>query len=611
MDKIFLEEKKKVKDVSKYAKNTLAELQKKLEEVGAANLARLRELREEGEFGPDFLMFLERLHEKNESFNIKDKFKRVEELGYLVKNPFFARIDLSEKKQVKKIYIGKFGLSDGKHNVTDWRAKVASVYYRYRYPQKNVYYDTPAGVEKRDLLLKRTYEIDNGELIKYYNNDLQLDENEIIIERIGKKTGGVLEDIVETIQKSQMDIIESDPRQICVVQGCVGSGKSTVAIHKLAHIFFNYPNLIHSERSIVVAKNQILVGYLSTLFPQLGIFDTNYKTVREILVNLIFREEIQVKTDLDTRGSIEISGLKNLKEVFRVINKIHAEYEKKIDDIFSTEEFETFGGYKYSPSLSPVENIEEILSELEEELSNQKDELKDLPNDSIKAYMRKENIKVLRKLIAKLTEMKNEIKIKVVAKVASRFGISINSTLNYNEALLYVYIYISLIGIYKHPIYEYCVVDEAQDFLPIEFALLSKVVLRGRFGVFGDLNQSLENGGISDWNELSEIIKEARSSVRYELSTNYRSTKPIVEFAKDILAPYTKKFLPYSINRAGKEPEIFYYDSEDGMIQAFLKNLENDVTETNKSVGVVCYDDSLLPKITEQIKNSVKDSEYY
>ncbi len=152
-------------------------------------------------------------------------------------------------------------------------------------------------------------------------------------------------------------------------------------------------------------------------------------------------------------------------------------------------------------------------------------------------------------------------------------------------------------------------VDEGQDFTPLEFALLSKVVLRGRFGIFGDLNQSLEKGGISNWEELFEIIKEAKSSARYELSTNYRSTKPIVEFAKKILAPHTKKFMPESINRVGKEPEVVYYDSEIEMTNVFLKNLKDDAAKTDKSIGVICYDEALMPKISAAIKKAVKDKD--
>lgn len=607
MDKIFIEEKRHVEKLKTFVKKTLSNLQEKLKAVGISNLDRLKELKTEGEFGPDFLMFLEQLHEKNASLNLKDKFKRLEELKYLFTQPYFARIDLKDKKHTQNIYIGKFGLSESGLSVTDWRAKIASVYYRYRYPQKDVYYDTPGGVERRDLLLKRTYEISDGELIKYYNNDIQLDENEIIIDRIGKKTGGVLEDIVETIQQSQMDIIESDPRQICIVQGCVGSGKSTVAIHKLAHIFFNYPNLIHSEKSIVVAKNQILVGYLSTLFPRLGIFDINYKTVREILVNLIFREQIQIKTDLDTRGNLKAFKLKDLKKLYVSLEKIHGSFEKKLSDIFKVTEFEPFGGYKYSTNMSPSENINEILTELEEELVNQKDELKELPTDSIKAYLCRENIKSLRKLVSKLSEMKNEIKTSGVPELAKSFGIDHKKSLNYAESILYVYIYLSLMGIQKHPTYEYCVVDEGQDFSPLEYAIMSKVILRGRFGIFGDLNQSLDPSGIEKWEDLFDIIKEARSSIRFELSTNYRSTRPIIEFARKILAPFTEDFMPESINRMGPEPSVKLVKTNDEIFNEFVSDIKKDAKKLDKSIGVICYDNLLFDRVSNELKKIIKN----
>src|SRR3989344_614999 len=314
-DNVLKKEKKHLEEtLSKieYAKDVVIQ---NIESIGKENLEKLIDLRDDPETsGTDFHFLLEQLHQKNLTFNIKDKYKKLDELSYLSKEPYFARIDLQDSSQLQKIYVGKFGYTEDIPIVTDWRAKIASVYYRYRYPQKNVKYETPLGVETRDLLLKSTYEIDDGSLVKYYNNDIQLDESEIIAEKIEKRTGGVLEDIVETIQEAQLDIIEADPRQICIVQGCVGSGKSTVAIHKLSHIFFNYPNLIHSEKSIVVAKNQILVGYLSTLFPSLRIFDIHYKTIREILVNLIFREQIQIRTDLDTPGDLMGFKLKDLKK---------------------------------------------------------------------------------------------------------------------------------------------------------------------------------------------------------------------------------------------------------------------------------------------------------
>jgi len=115
-----------------------------LESLGAGNIDRLRELRENSESGLDFLMFLEQLHEKNEAFNIKDKYQRLEEFEFLLTEPYFARIDLEDPATHKqeKLYIGKFGYTENSPVVIDWRARIASIYYRYRYPQKNVTFET-------------------------------------------------------------------------------------------------------------------------------------------------------------------------------------------------------------------------------------------------------------------------------------------------------------------------------------------------------------------------------------------------------------------------------------------------------------------------------------
>lgn len=607
MDKILAEERRIISTLKSKINQKRSEVQEKLEKLGMSNLERLREIRET-EYGADFQMFLEELHEKNLGLNVKSKFKRLEELTYLADQPFFARIDLSEEssRKIDKVYIAKFGLPESVPSITDWRAKIASVYYRYRYPQKDVYYETPQGIQKRDLLLKRTFEIENGELVKYYNNDIQLDENSVIIEKIEKKTGGVLEDIVETIQLAQMDIIESDPRQVCIVQGCVGSGKSTVAIHKLAHIFFNYPNLIHSDKSIVVAKNQILTGYLSTLFPRLGIFDTNYKTIRELLVNIIYREDIGIKVDLDIEGDIQKFNLQSIRKIYSHLDKVHRKYEKKLNEIFSNKEYEPFAGYKYSYNLTPLENISEILTELEEELTAQKNDLKEVSPDSVRAYLCKENIKVLRSLITRLAELTNNIKNKEISDMQKEFLNSAGAVLNYSQALLYIYIYLSLIGIKKHPVYEYCVVDEGQDFSPIEYALLDKIVLRGRFSIFGDLNQQLEKGGIEKWEDVEEVIKGAKSSAKYELSTNYRSTRSIIEYAKKIIEPYTNNYLPESINRKGPEPFFEKFANSDELLENFNTEIKKDVKNINKSIGIICYNEYLFNSLKASLKKTIK-----
>ena len=610
MDETLKVEKQHLAHVVDKLKLAKLALEQSLTAVGDSNLERLKELRET-EYGPEFEMFLEQLHEKNESVNLKDRFKRVEELTFLLKEPYFARIDLAEKAEVSQpFYIGKFGYTEDKPVVIDWRAKVASVYYRYRYPQKGVTYDTPGGLEERDLTLKRTYEIEDAELVKYYNNDIQLDENEIILDKLQKRTGGVLEDIVETIQISQMDIIEADPRQVCMVQGCVGSGKSTVAIHKLAHIFFNHPTLIHSARSVLVAKNQILVGYLSTLFPKLGIFDLNFKTLRELMVHIVFREELDIQIDLNSGQDTTRINLKKIEDFNKKVQRVHDVYRNKINDIFSNPEYASFAGFKYSDNMTPFENLNEAVNDIEEELQMQKDSLKDVAPNSIKAFLFKENIKTIRSLVKKLADLRTQIKKKSLPALVKEMGLKLNTKMDYLETLLYLVAYAELVGITKYPRYEYCVIDEGQDFSVLEYLFLSKIVLRGRLAIFGDLNQSVESDGIRSWEDIPAVVAEAKNASTFELDTNYRSTKPIIDLACNILKPYTSKYLPKSINRKGNDPVIKIFSSQEELLSQFASEINDDAKKLDKSIGIICYDEIVFDAATKIIDQLKVDNEH-
>ena len=589
-DNVLKKEKKHLEEtLSKieYAKDVVIQ---NIESIGKENLEKLKDLRDDPETsGTDFHFFLEQLHQKNLTFNIKDKYKKLDELSYLSKEPYFARIDLQDSSQLQKIYVGKFGYTEDIPIVTDWRAKIASVYYRYRYPQKNVKYETPLGVETRDLLLKRTYEIDDGSLVKYYNNDIQLDESEIIAEKIEKRTGGVLEDIVETIQEAQLDIIEADPRQICIVQGCVGSGKSTVAIHKLSHIFFNFPSVVKPERSILIAKNQILVGYLSTLFPKLGIFDINYKTLRELIFHLIFREEININVDLDQNTDTSGFTKAYLKKLRNSIGKIHQKVAVDIDKLLTDEEFAGFAGFKYISEETVFENLNELTLDLEEELNMQRESVKENPK-SIRAELHKENIKVLKKLIGKIKKLRLDLKTYTFPKLLKTYGINSTDKLGYKDTLILLYIYLELFGLKNFKQYEYCVVDEGQDFSVLEYSVLGKLVLHGRFSILGDLNQSYKEEGITQWEDISDAITEAKSAQTFLLETNYRSTKPIIDLANKILSPHTKTYLPKSINRIGTEPEILEFDKSEDLFESLKNSLNHDIKHLSKSIGIICFD---------------------
>jgi len=593
MDKsVFVEESRKLSKVVSLVSSAKTSLEKAMESLGAFNLEKLKELRESpATNAADFLQFLEIIDTKNAAFNIGDKYKKLEELEYLSKEPYFSRIDLKNKESGKTdaYYIGKFGYTEKREPVViDWRAKIASIYYKYRYPQKNVEYETPQGKKVKDLTLKRTFEIDSGELIKYYNNDIKLDETEIIAEKISKRTGGVLEDIIETIQQSEHEIIEADPRSVCIVQGTVGSGKSTVAIHKLSHIFFNYPNLIRPERSILIAKNQILVGYLSTLFPKLGIFNINYGTIRDVLYRILFFEQISTKFNLDRNSDVSSFELKDLLKLRKRLEQTHKRYQKLLEDLFAKPEYESFGGFVYDPYQPVRRNYTEAIQDLEEEKRFQQEYIKENPNHP-RSKLFIENVKTMNRIIKRLSGIRSSIRTEALNALSKEYKIKAGEEFGYLEALLYLAIYVELIGFKKFRQFEYCVVDEGQDFGVLEYFVLKKLVQGGRFCILGDLNQSYGKEGLKDWKDIFELVEGAKKANMFILDTNYRSTKPIIEYAKTLLARYTKKYLPKPIQRMGSKPVIKQFVANNDVMDAFSEDVKNDIITLDKSIGIICF----------------------
>lgn len=585
-------------------------LEKSLNYMGSENLRKLKDLRDNAEANPtDLFMFIEQLHDQNKAFNFKDKFIQLDELSYLLNEPYFSRVDLFDKVTGKKdvIYIGRFGLTaheDKKALITDWRAKVASVYYKYRYPQKNVVYETEEGGVTRDLELKRTFEFDSGELLKFYNNDLQLDENEIIGEKISKRTGGVLEDIVATIQQSQMEIIEQDPRGICIVQGCVGSGKSTVAIHKLSHIFFNYPNLIRPGNSLLVAKNQILVGYLSTLFPKLGIFDLNYGTLKDMIIRIVFSHDIKVSLELDDESGMESVGMDLVDELRVEISKVKNEIIKQITVLENDPVYSSYFTFVYDDAVSAMENISNIIEDLEEEIKYQKDKLDEGASGSLEIKCL-DNIKNIKKLVKEVRKSSNSLRIAVFPKLVKKFGIDLKNKLGYRDSIVFTYLYAEVYGLKNFKRFEYCVVDEGQDFSSLEYLLLNKLVVKGRFSILGDLNQSYLKTGLGDWSAIESVITEAKECKKFELTTNYRSTKPIIDYACNIISKFSSNFLPQSINRKGQRVEERAVITN--CVSDFLETAKNDLQNVEKSLGIICFDRNDFEAVKDVLESSYRN----
>lgn len=236
--------------------------------------------------------------------------KEIENYEEALKNPYFGRVDFNEKLGIEeKIYIGKKGITstvDGEEIVVDWRAPVADLYYSGTGGE--AYYRAPMGVVEGELNLKRKFLFSDKDLDKVFDEST----NEIIINgeegselvdeflkiNLEESRGKKLKEVVATIQKEQNDIIRWPKNLPIIVQGSAGSGKTTIALHRLAYLLYRYRESMDGKDILVLAPNKLFLDYISDILPTLGSNDVKQTTFQELVMKTLkLRGKIKTKDD--------------------------------------------------------------------------------------------------------------------------------------------------------------------------------------------------------------------------------------------------------------------------------------------------------------------------
>ena len=210
--------------------------------------------------------------DREELWRIADRKKlHVSNLEVAKDKPYFARIDFvsEEDGKISTIYIGKNGVMKNTDIiVTDWRAPISSLYYDAEVGKCG--YEAPNGRINGEMLLKRQYEIENGELQEYFDVDLVSNDG-LLQKYLNDNNDARLKSIVSTIQKEQNDVIRKKMSDNIIVQGVAGSGKTTVALHRIAYLVYNYINSIKQNQYLVIGPNPVFLKYIKSVLPELDV----------------------------------------------------------------------------------------------------------------------------------------------------------------------------------------------------------------------------------------------------------------------------------------------------------------------------------------------------
>ena len=230
-------------------------------------------------------------------------------------NPYFARIDFKAitDSDFKEIYIGRNGISkDGKVLITDWRAPISSLYYDSSTGKTS--YKSPTGDVLGEVALKRQYDIENGKLIEYFDVDLVSSDN-LLQKYLNANNDSRLKSIVATIQSEQNDIIRRPIDENVIIQGVAGSGKTTVALHKIAYLVYNYINSVKQSQYLVIGPNPVFIKYIKTVLPDLDVSGVSQLTFEQFAKDYI-GEEIEINPS-NKKISASIAGKSNDIDKFK------------------------------------------------------------------------------------------------------------------------------------------------------------------------------------------------------------------------------------------------------------------------------------------------------
>ena len=541
--------------------------------------------------------------------DLEMKAKYYKKLYKIQNSPYFGKITFEDDEGNKDIYIGLTYLTKDNDNVIyDWRSPISSVFYDYEHGKCS--YSAPGGIIEGYLHNKRQFTIENSKIKRVFDSKLTI-QDEMLQEVLTRKNNDYMKNIVNTIQAEQNAIIRNVEDKNLIVQGIAGSGKTSVALHRIAFLLYKIKNLT-SDKVLIFAPNHIFSEYISNVLPELGEENTKETTFSDFLEAYIkeykniesftsFIERYYKKEELYT----DLIKLKQSNEIIPVIEKYIQNYNKRArftSEIFNRELYvplEKLNYYlneRYS-SIPLLERIDEIsLKIAEQEFRNNKSKAR-----QIGKWLRERlNISIdMKEIYKNFFRSKEFIDIYGHELPESYINRLDEKDISYEDACLFVYMKSLLMFLGNDYLIEQTIVDEAQDYSILEYMLLKKILKRSKFTILGDINQTINP--YYEYKSLNELKSVFTDSVNYiELNKTYRSSPEIIEHANKILGLN----LVSAIRRNTSIPVEFRY--EDNLKEQLIKDIEN-LKKDNKSIAIITKIDTEAATIYKLLKKDMNE----
>jgi DNA helicase-2/ATP-dependent DNA helicase PcrA len=542
-----------------------------------------------------------------------------------VSYPYFGRVDFAEDGgEPREFYIGRNSLYDDKTRdiiVVDWRTPLANLYYEADLGTAS--YLSLGRTYTGNMSLKRTYSIADGKFNDYYDSDL-VTNDELLQAYLAKNADAVLRDIVSTIQKDQNGIIRIEPSCNVIVQGVAGSGKTTVAMHRLAYLIFNYAQQITPDQYAVIGTNRMFLRYISGMLPDLGVESVTQMVMPELLEDFLEYEPAAVLLDRNTAP--ERSSPAFFEDLRAYIDRLEQDTllhpitlggeilisEGKLRDRF-------IDGLK-RPLLYRAELLNEYLvSQIQWKRPALEQALEKRCDSAVARFKRGDKgryLSVGEIIDEKYTSLKRlDDEVKALKNIYLKQVRGIKEGRVYTDFLktrglkkpkhwdVYDLAALAYIASRLRPMrskLRHIIIDEAQDFGPMLYQCLTAIFPDATFTILGDVLQNIGEGvGITDWDEVLGSAFAERATRFRVLSKSYRNTVEIAETASRVTARSgVAKYEVVPVVRHGKQVEFSAFSSRLELEDAAVHEAE----EWKKgSLALVCPDTAGAKKLAARL----------
>lgn len=516
-------------------------------------------------------------------------------IAKLKDSPYFARIDFREEQEEEgqPYYIGRFAFQyENEPLVFDWRAPISGMFYDCEVGAAG--FMAPAGWTAGELTRKRQFKIRNG-VMEYALESSANVQDDVLQRELSHTSDEKMKSIISTIQREQNQIIRNEKEGTMIIQGVAGSGKTSIALHRIAFLLYRLKDRLTARNVTILSPNKVFGDYISGVIPELGeepIYEMSFGELAEIQLEGVIGFEPD-RDPFETQDETWSERVR-FKSTLDFVSLMDQYIEQLPEFIFIPTDY-VYGSFSAKGEWIRDRFLAYGTCPVKKRLAMVADDIHDrFETDNIMEQEVPRPRTILKQLNSMLT-MKDTLA--VYKDFYKRMGIpeyfvmAARKTLEWADVYPFLYLHSAFQGLKESHITRHLVIDEMQDYTPVQYAALNRM-FPCRKTILGDFGQSVNPNHLHGLEDLRTIYDRAQF---VELNKSYRSTYEIMRFAKKI--HHVSALEP--VKRHGEPPALIPCLDAADEIRKIREAIRCFRTGKNVSLGIILKTDAAAKDMYE------------